>query len=437
MIMAEDRALKWAIEIETPHIGRRLLEILPGALSWTTLIGLSLLAFIVPFWIAIFIIMYDVYIFIRGLYMTVHLVYAYLKLKRMKSIDWPERARQVSQNVSAYYQQISQSLKQDKLSKRQRWQHKQLKSNLADILSKNITVKSWEEVHHIILLSTYDESLIVLRTSLEALRLSDFPHDRLHVAVGFEERKGDSAHQKAQALRREYQGVFGSFITTMHPDGLPGEKRVKSANATWAMKKIEDIVLQQGIKVDDVLVSNFDSDTVVEPSYFSYLTYAFITHSDRYHVSYQPLPMYNNNLWDAPAFSRIIATGSTFWQMIESTRPERLVTFSSHSMTLRALKDVGYWHTDIISEDSRIFWQCLIHYDGHYSTEPMYTSVSMDAALAGSWWQTFKNQYKQKRRWGLAGRSRSDRVVETSNPSMATDIMVLATKGRLYESTVL
>jgi hypothetical protein len=29
----------------------------------------------------------------------------------------------------------------------------------------------------------------------------------------------------------------------------------------------------------------------------------------------------------------------------------------------------------------------------------MYTTVSMDAALADSWWRTFVNQYKQKRRW--------------------------------------
>jgi hypothetical protein len=85
--------------------------------------------------------------------------------------------------------------------------------------------------------------------------------------------------------------------------------------------------------------------------------------------------------------------------MIESTRPERLVTFPSHSMTLRALKDVGYWQKDIVSEDSRIFWQCLLRYRGHYRTEPLHTTVSMDAALGASWWQTLKNQYRQKRRW--------------------------------------
>jgi hypothetical protein len=217
--------------------------------------------------------------------------------------------------------------------------------------------------------------------------------------VGFEERAGIAAQQRAATHNKEYSGKFGTFITTFHPADLPGEAKVKSANATWAVKQIELELARKKIAVDDILVSNFDSDTVVHPNYFSCLTYAFATHPDRYHASYQPLPMYHNNVWDAPAFSRVIAAGSTFWQMIESTRPERLVTFSSHSMTLRALRDVGYWQKDIVSEDSRIFWQCLLHYNGRYETFPLYTTVSMDAALADSWWKTLKNQYKQKRRW--------------------------------------
>ena len=40
------------------------------------------------------------------------------------------------------------------------------------------------------------------------------------------------------------------------------------------------------------------------------------------------------------------------------------MTFSSHSMSLRMLIDVGYWEKDIVSEDSRIFLQGLIKYDG-------------------------------------------------------------------------
>ena len=383
-----------ALELDFSHIIRRFFSILPGALSWTTLIGLTVLAFIAPYWIAVFIIVYDVYVLVRAVYISVHLVYAYYRQGKMRQIDWLDRCEQVTVNLERYFKTTKQSI-----HRQSDWATRQLYEDLSQINQNQIEVLPWHKVHHVIILPTYNESLAVLRHSLSALTAAQFPAARLHVVVGFEERAGESARQRATALTDEFSHQFGTFLTTFHPDDLRGEKKVKSANATWAMTKMEEILAAKQIATDYVLVSNFDSDTVVGPAYFAYLTYKFITHPDRYHVSYQPLPMYHNNVWDAPSFSRVIATGSTFWQMIESTRPERLVTFSSHSMTLRALQAVGYWQTDIISEDSRIFWQCLLHYDGHYRTEPLYTSVYMDAALADSWWQTFINQYKQKRRW--------------------------------------
>lgn len=355
--MATQSLSSLQLEINLADLRRRLWQIIPGLLSWSTLIGLTLLAIWLPFWIAIFVIAYDVYILIRAVYMSIHLVYAYRKLKRFEHINWRAKLGTIT---------------------------------MADL--------NWEKIHHYIVLPTFNESLDVLRTSLHSLAASNFPKAQLHVVLGFEERVGEKAHERARQLQQEFGHLFGTFLTTFHPNGLPGERRVKSANATWALQRLEEN-LAQTIPTDHVLVSNFDSDTVVSPNYFSYLTYVFITHLDRYHVSFQPIPLYNNNLWDAPSFSRVIATGSTFWQLIESTRPERLVTFSSHSMTLRALHDVGYWQKDIVSEDSRIFWQCLLHYNGRYQAEPLYTYVSMDAALAPTVWKTFLNQYRQKRRW--------------------------------------
>lgn len=346
-----------AITVDPVGLRRRFFEILPGVLSWGTLIGLAIASFWIPFWVAIFIILYDLYILIRAIYMSIHLLYAYRQLSRERAVNWLERCAQVEGHMP------------------------------------------WTDVQHVIILPTYNESITVLRTSLQSLATTTFPKDRLHIVVGFEERAGAAARERAELLTKEFGHHFKTFLTTFHPDGLPGEARVKSANASWAIKQLEPLLAHQGITVPQVLVSNFDSDTVADPHYFAQLTYVFLTTHDPYHASYQPLPMYNNNIWDAPAFSRIIATGSTFWQMIESTRPERLVTFSSHSMTLKALQEVGYWQPNIISEDSRIFWQAFLHYDGQYRTQPLSTTVSMDAALADDWWRTFKNQYKQNRRW--------------------------------------
>ncbi len=389
-----------AVEVNITEMRQRLWQMLPGALSWGVLIGLSVLSFVVPFWIAIFVIAYDIYILIRVVYMSVHLLYAYRVLKNSAGIDWLARCRKVSANLAAYAKEITGLAAASKtLDKKEQWQLLRHSLELQHLVNNGVQVMPWEKIHHVVVLPTYDESYVVLKSSIASLAATDFPKERLHVVIGFEERAGEEAKEKANILRQEFAGQFATFLTTFHPDGLPQEKRVKSANATWAIQRMEEEMQKLGVADDQVVISNFDSDTVVSPEYFSYLTYVFITHPDRYRLSYQPLPVYNNNVWDAPAFSRVIATGSTFWQMIESTRPERLVTFSSHSMSLVALKEVGYWQRDIISEDSRIFWQCLLHYDGEYRTEPLYTTVSMDAALAHSWWQTLVNQYKQKRRW--------------------------------------
>lgn len=390
------------VEVNTRELRQRVWQIIPGVLSWGTLIALTLLSFFLPYWIAIFIIAYDIYILIRVVYMSVHLMYAYRLLRLNQGINWVARCQSISGNLIEYLAQLKTELSQEQGKKKNSkwvWQIRKHVAEVQQLIKDKRNIMPWHNVHQVIILPTYDESYVVLKASLESLAHTDFPSHRMHVVIGFEERAGEEAKEKATKLHQEFGSYFKTLLTTFHPDNLPGEKRVKSANATWAMQRMEEELQKLNVDLDHVLVSNFDSDTVVSKEYFSYLTYVFITHPNRYRVSYQPLPVYNNNLWDAPAFSRVIATGSTFWQMIESTRPERLVTFSSHSMTLKALKDVGYWQRDVISEDSRIFWQCLLHYEGNYRTEPLYTTVSMDAALAPSWWETLLNQYRQKRRW--------------------------------------
>ncbi len=86
--------------------------------------------------------------------------------------------------------------------------------------------------------------------------------------------------------------------------------------------------------------------------------------------------------------------------MMQQLRPEKLATYSSHSMTWRALVDIGFWSTNMVSEDSRIFWHCFCYYKGDYVVEPMYFPVSMDICMDKGAWKTGRNLYRQQRRWG-------------------------------------
>ncbi len=156
---------------------------------------------------------------------------------------------------------------------------------------------------------------------------------------------------------------------------------------------------ESALKYENVLVSVFDIDTQIFPEYFGRLTYVFLKSEDKLQAIYQPIPLFINNIYDAPALARVISFSSTFWQMMQQSRPERLTSFSSQSIPLRALIDIGYWHKNVVSEDSRIFWQCYLRYHGNFRVEPLFYPVSMDANAAPTFWRTLKNNYLQHRRW--------------------------------------
>ncbi len=95
----------------------------------------------------------------------------------------------------------------------------------------------------------------------------------------------------------------------------------------------------------------------------------------------------------------MVAHSGTFWQMMQQERPERLATFSSHSMSFKALVEMDFWQKNNVSEDSRIFWNGLLYYQGDYKSQPIAYPIYMDANLGKTIWETVKNVYKQQRRW--------------------------------------
>jgi hypothetical protein len=151
------------------------------------------------------------------------------------------------------------------------------------------------------------------------------------------------------------------------------------------------------IPYEDVIISCFDADTCPDKRYFACLTYHFLTSTKPHQASYQPMPVYNNNVWYAPSFARLVEISSSFCQMIESIRLEKFVTFSSHSMSFKTLIEINYWPTDMISDDSVVYWKAFLFYNGNYRVIPLYITVSMDMAYSSNFFKTISIQYKQKR----------------------------------------
>ncbi len=333
----------------------RLLEILPGFLSWGTLIGVAVLSWKEPVWAAIFIIVFDVYWLIKTIYLSFHL-----------RATW----NQVGRNINADWEKRLENLK-------------------------------WRGLWQMVLLPFYKEDYGVVCQAVESLHNAKWPKEKMIVVLACEERAGEEAAEIAHKVSEKFRDKFGYFLITTHPKDIPGEMAGKGSNISWAAKEAREKILDRHeILYEDVLVSAFDVDTRVYPQYFLCLTWNFLTAENPYRTSFQPIPIYNNNIWHAPALSRVVATSGTFWQMIQQQRPDRLSTFSSHSMSFKSLCEVGYWQTNMVSEDSRIFWNFFLYYNGDFRVVPLVYPVSLDANLAPTFWKTVLNVYKQQRRWG-------------------------------------
>ncbi len=352
-----------------PHIGRasdlegrdrllyRTLEMIPATLAWGTIIGSIVLSYFLPLWMAFFIITFDIYWLFKTLYLSAHLRQSWKRMKYHMKIDWQKK------------------LSDDALS--------------------------YGHLKHMIIYPFYKEEYEVIEKGIKALASASYDSKKMYVVLAPEERAGKQALAIAQRLKERYASTFGEFYIASHPADLPGEMPGKGSNIAYAIEKVRvDILDSQKISYRDVIVSAFDIDTVVYPEYFGCLTWHFLTTENPYRASFQPVPLYNNNIWEAPSLSRVVASSGTFWQMIQQERPEKLATFSSHSVSFQTLYEIGYWQKNMVSEDSRIYWNAFVAYDGDYRVVPLSYPVSLDANLAPGFWRTALNIYKQQRRWG-------------------------------------
>ena len=204
----------------------------------------------------------------------------------------------------------------------------------------------------------------------------------------------------ARKIEEEFGALFSSFLTTVHPDGLPDEIPGKGSNEAYAGEIAFRKIKEDGTDPRRIIVSVFDIDTQIPSGYFGRVAHSYLTTPDPLRKIYQPIPFFTNNVYETPALGRVIAWSCTFWQMMQQSRPERLTTFSSQAAPLQLLIDVGFWHRDVVSEDSRIFWQAYLHYDSEFGVVPLNYPVYMDANVVPSFWKTLVNLYKQQRRWG-------------------------------------
>jgi hypothetical protein len=334
----------------------RLWEIVPGSLSWLTILGLITFSFIYPFAVATVVMVYSIYWLIRVIIMTSLLAAGFLRYRQEIKIDW--RAR--------------------------------LEKEFPD---------QWRELYHLVIVPTYKEDISILRHTLDAIRRSKYPHDRLIVVVAFEQRDKELAPQYAPLLRGEYEHQFHQFATTFHPEDIPGEVKGKGPNITWAARRIKEWLDKKKFAYENIITSTLDADNRVDPQYFANVSWAFLNSPDPHRKSFQPLPMFFNNIWQVPLPVKITALSSTFWQMIQAIRPHHARNFAAHAQSFKALVETDFWSVTTVVEDGHQYWRSFFRFDGNHTIVPIFVPVYMDAVQGENMFDTFREQFLQRRRW--------------------------------------
>lgn len=332
----------------------RFLEILPGVVSWGFLTGILLASIYASFFAAYFIIAFSIFWVLKTIFLSYHVRHNWRRLKHHMEIDWKQMIERFE----------------------------------------------YGHLYHLVVFPFYKEPKEVLEGTLEGLKNGKYDNKKIIVVLAAEERAGKEAEELAEEMRQKFGSEFGHFLVTIHPADVVGELAGKGSNTHHALHEVKEKIIDvHNIPLKDIIVSIFDVDTVVYPDYFNCLVWHFMTVERPYKSAFQPVPLFTNNLWEAPALSRVMAMSSTFWQMIMQERPEKAATFSSHSVSFQALYEIGYGQANVVSEDSRIFWNLLLANNGDFEVVSLSYPIAMDATTAASNWGTVKNIYRQHRRW--------------------------------------
>ena len=369
----------------------RFFEMLPAILSYGAFVLLIVLSIFSPLLAAIYLLLIIITLLVRSVLIAYDTLRGHSRLMKAQKVDWLARLMDLEDPEASYEAQ-----KEQVATAYGRLQHVE---NLRLAAADPAAFPKPTDVYHLIIVAAYNEPYEVLEPTLQSVADSHYDKKKYVVALAYEERGGAEIAKTAERLQKKFKDVFLDFVPIKHPRDLPNEVVGKGGNITYAGEQMQAWFDERDILYKNVIVTTLDSDNRPHPSYFSYTTYEFVTNEDRKHLAFQPIALFFNNIWDAPAPMRVVATGNTFWNIISSMRPHIMRNFASHSQPMDALVEMDWWSKRSIVEDGHQFWRSYFYFNGNYSVHPVYIPIYQDAVMDVTYWKTLKAQFIQLRRW--------------------------------------
>ena len=368
----------------------RFFEMLPALLSYGSIVLLIALSIIDPLYAAFYLMLMIITTLVKAAGIAWHTVGGHRNLVSAQRVDWHGRLQDLESahdGNEVQYHKSSAFMSEQHLAYVQQIQQQPGKFPRPS------------QLYHAVVVAAYNESLEVIEPTIQSIADTSSDNERLIVVFAYEERGGEPIESIALYLQSKYGKVFKEFLIVKHPIDLPGEVRGKGGNITFGGYQLKEWLNKHQIAFNDVIVTTLDCDNRPHRTYFDYLAYEYIVHPDRKQLAYQPVALFLNNIWDAPAPMRVIATGNSFWNIISSMRPHTLRNFASHSQPMDALVEMNFWSTRTIVEDGHQYWRSYFHFNGHYRVIPIFVPIYQDAVLSDTYARTLKAQFIQLRRW--------------------------------------
>ncbi len=370
----------------------RFFEILPGALSYLAVVALFVLSWINPVLGAIYVLVVVAITFVKAVATAFRTVQGFKVVKRAERVDWAKRLNDINDPHEAF--ERLHGRRDDSYGFDEHVQNMRMLS-----VVEGKSGPKPRDVYHAVIMVAYNESLETMIPSIEAVRDTSFPNERIIFVLGYEARGGEAMEQNAQELARRFKGVFRDFLLVKHPENIKNEVVGKGPNLTYAGKHLAEYVERKRLHKENIIVTSLDSDNRMHEKYLDYVAYEFLVRPDRQHYSYQPVSLFTNNIWDAAAPMRVIAMSNSFFNVISTMRPHILRNFASHSQPLAALEGMDFWSRRTIVEDGHQYWRSLFYFEGDYEVVPIRVPIYQDAVISESLRETLKAQFIQLRRW--------------------------------------
>ncbi len=355
----------------------RFFEILPGVLTWSIFILPFVLAFVAPHVLIFIFITYILLWFVKSVGMLVRNFQGLKRMEEFKKLDWRAMTEDLQSGV------VSENRVAPK------WHGENLRF---------VKTMKPDDVYHAIVIAAYNETKEVLEPTIQSVLESNYDMKKVILVMAYEGRDGAQSEKAVLELAKEYGNHFAHTLTAKHPLN-PKEVRGKGGNITYAARELEKYLEDKKINPINVVVTTLDSDNRPHKEYLAALTYLYVVCPDPLYASFQPVPIYTNNIWDAPAPMRVIATGNSFWNIVLSMRPHMIRNFSSHAQSMAALIETDYWSVRTVVEDGHQFWRTYFRFDGKHEVYPLYLPIYQDAVFSSSYVKTLKMQFIQIRRW--------------------------------------